>query len=115
MTTGSREARGREREESFGLPMVEVVGISVLLVALLAAIFFFSLDILVALGILTAVGGTAKLIFRLRENDGDELPPASPAFRALADPARPLAGDAPISGGSVPRIDAAPGTTNSSR
>jgi hypothetical protein len=53
---------------------------------------------LLIIGAFTAVVGTGKLVVaRLEAGENDELPPASPAFRALADPKRPLTASDPIS------------------
>lgn len=134
MTSESRVARRRERED-FGLPLGRVAVVAVVLVVVAAALVLLlrvgavvagalegvTPDVMVGIGVLAAVASAAAaLIGHFRARDGDELPPASPAFRTLADPTRPLAGNAPISGGSDRwidgrGIDATSTTTNGGR
>jgi hypothetical protein len=92
------------RDESFGLPAGQV-GIAALVIIVFAVtLAFFPDHLLLVLGGLTAVVGTGKLVVRqLRAHDGENLPPASPAFRALADPKRPLTADDPVSGEREPK------------
>ena len=96
MTSESREARRREREKSFGLPIGQVAAVAVVLMIFVAALLLFPDHFLLVLGGLTAAGSVV-VARQLRGDDADELPPASPAFRALADPTRPLPSDAPVS------------------
>src|ERR1700741_23111 len=53
------------------------------------AIYLFPEYVLVVIGVLGLVGKVGMTLTRQRDA---ELPPASDAFRALADPSRPLAG-----------------------
>jgi hypothetical protein len=90
----------RKQDESFGLPAGQVAGFSVLFAALLAAFFLFPGQIELVFGVFVAALGAGKVVAgHLAARDNDELPPASRAFRELADPARPLADDAAVTGG----------------
>jgi hypothetical protein len=89
----------RKRYESFGLPAWQIAGFAVLFAAMLALIAIFPEHMPLIIVAATAIGGAGKLVARqLDPHENDELPPASPAFRALADPRRPLTDDDPVSG-----------------
>jgi|GEM_PF-4975170 len=93
------------RDESFGLPAGQVAGFAVLFAALLAALFLFPGQIWVIFGVFMAVVWTGKLVVgQLEAGENDELPPASRAFRELADPTRPLGAGDPV---SIPHGEAA--------
>ena len=82
---------GRREDESFGLPAGQVAGFSVLFAALLAAFFLFPGQLELIFGVfVAALGGGKAVAGHLAARDNDELPPASRAFRELADPMRPL-------------------------
>jgi hypothetical protein len=87
----------RKKDESFGLPAVQVTGFAVLFAALLAALFLFPGQVELILGLAVAAVGAGKLVAAHLEGDeNDELPPASRAFRELADPSRPLTANDPL-------------------
>ena len=88
----------RRRDESFGLPAWQVAGFAVLFAALLAAFFLFPDRIELVFGVFMAVVGAGKVVVgQLEAHENEELPPASRAFRELADPTRPLAVGDPVS------------------
>lgn len=97
MTSEGREARQREREVSFGLPLGQVAAISVVVVVVVAALVFFSADLVLVAGTLAAAAGIGALIVRqFRGGDAEALPSASPHPMApdlspspAADPAIP--------------------------
>jgi hypothetical protein len=90
----------RKQDESFGLPAGQVAGFSLLFAALLAAFFLFPGRIELVFGVFVAALGAGKVVAgHLAAGENDELPPASRAFRKLADPTRPLADDAAVTGG----------------
>jgi len=81
----------KDGDGEFGLPAWQVAGFSVLLAALLAALFLFPSHFEYILGLALAAAGAGKLVIgHLEAGENDELPPASSAFRQLADPKRPL-------------------------
>ena len=87
----TRNERLRKRDETFGLPAWQVAGFSVLFTALLALLFLFPGQVELILGAAVAAAGAGKLVIaHLEADENDELPPASSAFRQLADPKRPL-------------------------
>jgi len=86
----TRNGMGK-RDESFGLPVWQVAGFSVLFAALLAVLFLFPGQIELILGLVVAAAGAGKLVTdHLEAGENDQLPPASREFRQLADPKRPL-------------------------
>jgi hypothetical protein len=86
----TRSGRSK-RDESFGLPAGQVAGFAVLFAALLALLFLFPGQFELILGLAVAAAGAGKLVAAHLEGDEhDDLPPASRAFRELADPRRPL-------------------------
>ncbi|HEV7590688.1 MAG TPA: hypothetical protein VGO40_21440 [Longimicrobium sp.] len=88
----------REKRDEFGLPAGQVAGFAVLFAALLASFFIFPGNIELVFGLVMAAAGAGKLVIKhLEAHPNDELPPASAAFRALADPTRPLTERDPIS------------------
>jgi hypothetical protein len=88
----------KKQEDSFGLPAGQVAGFAVLFAALLAALFLFPDRFELIFGVFMAAAGTGKVVVGpLDARDTDELPPASRAFRELADPTRPLGADDPVS------------------
>lgn len=99
-------AHASRKNESFGTPAGQVGLVAVVIVVFGVTLALFPDHLLLILGVLTAIVGTGKLIVgQLRAHDNDELPAASPAFRALADPNRPLSADDPVSG-EPPRLPA---------
>jgi hypothetical protein len=102
----------RRRDESFGLPAGQVAGFAVLIAALLAALFLFPGQRGLVFGVFMAVIGIGKVVVgQLEAREDDELPPASRAFRELADPTRPLGADDPV---SLPRAEAGAAASASS-
>jgi hypothetical protein len=88
----------RRRGESFGLPAGQVAGFVVLLAALLVACFLFPGRIgLIFSVFMAAVGIGTAVVGQLEAHENEELPPASRAFRELADPTRPLGADDAVS------------------
>jgi hypothetical protein len=87
----------RGRDESFGLPAGQVAGFAVLFAAFLVALVLVpgKIELIFAV-LMTAVGARKLVADQLAARDNDELPPASRAFRELADPARPLTADDPV-------------------
>jgi hypothetical protein len=93
----TRAERGRQ-EESFRHSTGQAMLIALALVAMFVLIALFPEDFLLIIGGFTAVAGAGKLVVgHLEAGENDALPPASPAFRALADPKRPLTASDPIS------------------
>jgi hypothetical protein len=93
----TRAGRGRQ-DESFRHSTGQAMLVALALVAMFVLIALFPEDLLYIIGGFTAVAGAGKLVVRqLEAQENDELPPASPAFRALADPNRPLTASDPIS------------------
>lgn len=91
-------AERRERDESFRVSAGPVVLAAFLIAVVWVVIALFPEYLLGIISAFTAVIGAGKLIDRqLRARENDELPPASAAFRALADPNRPLTASDPIS------------------
>jgi hypothetical protein len=97
MNRFTRAAR-REQDESFRLSVGQVALCAFFIAVFGVALALFPDHLLLILGLLTAVIGAGKLVHRqLHATENDELPPASAAFRALADPTRPLTASDPIS------------------
>jgi len=93
----------RTRDESFGLPAGQVVGFAVLIAAMLVAFFLFPGHIELIFGVLGTIVGAGKLIAaQIETGENDALPPASRAFRELADPTRPLSAEDPVTIGPSP-------------
>jgi hypothetical protein len=93
----------RKKDESFGLPAVQVTGFAVLFAVLLAALFLFPGQVELILGLAVGLVGAGKLVAaHLDGDENDELPPASRAFRELADPSRPLTANDPLTAAPQP-------------
>jgi hypothetical protein len=91
-------AARREQGESFRLSVGQVALVAFVLAVFWVALALFPDHLLLIIGLLTAVMGAGKLVYRqLHAHENDELPPASAAFRALADPTRPLTASDPVS------------------
>jgi len=89
--------RRTKREAFFSHSAGEVALAAFMLAAIFAAFFLFPGHFLPVIGLVTALVGVGKLVVTHAGAGGDdELPPASAAFRALADPARPLGPDDPV-------------------
>lgn len=96
---------GRKRQRpSFRPTLAETVAGAALAAAIPVALLLFPGHLFEVIGGFTAIVGAGKAVMaHLHPEDDDELPPASAAFLAAADPRRPLP---PGTSTDYPRIPA---------